>query len=348
MVMFLHMKIRGKYNTDLDAPTHSTLDVAVLVEAMHGQGISVIDVLQGSGLEPSAVTDQNTRISHRQKLSIFRNVRSLTKDPAIGLHAGQKIRISDFGIYGYALLSSANFGDALAFGVKNVKLAGPVLEKSFRIEGDAAIFQGHNPLDLDRILPLTSEFWFGSILSLVTQVLEREFPSRLMRFPYPPPSYAEEYEKVFRCPIEFGTGVLEWYFDAKIVEVPLPSANPITAQTCIQLCEGMMAELETENDLVQQVQNELLRKPGRFPRVEDVAKTLKITSRTLHRRLSGIGTNFQTILDGVRKRLAIEYLESTPLTIEEIADLMGFSEATNFRKAFKKWTNRTPREFREN
>src|SRR4051794_10774155 len=86
------------------------------------------------------------RMTQQQKILLFRNVRRLSTNPGVGLLAGQRQRLSDFGVFGYALASSATLGEALTFGVKHVRLAGPVLEKSLRVEDDMAIFEGHDLL----------------------------------------------------------------------------------------------------------------------------------------------------------------------------------------------------------
>ena len=77
-----------------------------------------------------------------------------------------------------------------------------------------------------------------------------------------------------------------------------------------------------------------------------MANSLNIGIRTLRRRLSDEGTSNQNILDGVRSSLAIDYLTTTELSTQEIGELLGFTEATNFRRAFLSWTNRTPKSFR--
>ncbi|WP_457102221.1 helix-turn-helix transcriptional regulator, partial [Microbacterium sp. P5_E9] len=83
------------------------------------------------------------------------------------------------------------------------------------------------------------------------------------------------------------------------------------------------------------------------PRADEMAERLHMSSRTLHRRLVDAGTSYQDIIDGIRKRLAIELLARTELSVDEIAERSGFADTSNFRKAFKKWTGQTPAYFRE-
>ena len=90
-----------------------------------------------------------------------------------------------------------------------------------------------------------------------------------------------------------------------------------------------------------------MRKPGEFPDMEAVAAALKMTSRTLRRRLEAEGTSFLAIVDDVRCSLATEYLKTTKMSTEDVAMLVGFSDTANFRRALKRWTGKGPAELRQ-
>ena len=87
--------------------------------------------------------------------------------------------------------------------------------------------------------------------------------------------------------------------------------------------------------------------PGRFPRMGAVASELGIGVRSLRRHLSENGVSYQELLGQVRRDLAVDYQRNSLLTVEQIAQLVGFVEASSFRKAFHRWTGETPCEFRE-
>ena len=80
----------------------------------------------------------------------------------------------------------------------------------------------------------------------------------------------------------------------------------------------------------------------RFPGAAQVAGQLGMSLRTLHRRLANDGLSYRSILDGVPQRLVTELLKNTTLMIDQIAERVGFSNATSVRKAFVKWTGRPP------
>jgi AraC-like DNA-binding protein len=336
----------ASYGRDLEAAAHSMLGMGALFAEMAERGVAAKALLQGTGLDARQLDDAQTLISHQQKVTIFRNVLRLAPVPDIGLRAGARQRLSDFGVFGYALVSSRTFGDAVVLGMKHLRLAGPVLEKRFRIEGDTAVFEGRDVLDLGTVLPLATEFWFSSILKLTSYVLEAAFPSRLLLLPYRRPPHAAAYERLFGCPVRFDAGVMEWHFDAAVLGAPCPNANPITADLCVRFCERMLESLPDETALSRSIRTACLNGRGAFPNADEMADRLGLSERTLHRRLAQEGKHYQEIVDDVRRSLAMEFLSNTSLSVEEVASRVGFSEASNFRKAFRKWTGHAPAHFR--
>lgn len=338
----------ASYGHDAEAGTaaHSMLGLGALFAEMADFGIGAEALLQGTGLESTQLEDAQARISQQQKITIFRNTLRLSPAPEIGLRAGSRQRLSDFGVYGYALASSRTFGDAVALGIRHLRLAGPVLEKRFRVEGDTAIFEGRDVLELGPVLSLASEFWFSSTLKLITLVREAPLPSRVLLLPYSRPAHADAYERMFGCPVHFDAGVMEWHFDAAVLSEPCPNANPITADLCARFCERMLDSLPDETGLSRRIRTACLNSRGVFPNADEMAERLGLSERTLHRRLAQEGRHFQQIVDDVRRSLAEEFLRNTSLSVEEVAARVGFSEAANFRKAFRKWTGDTPGNYR--
>ncbi|MDB9694597.1 AraC family transcriptional regulator, partial [Acinetobacter nosocomialis] len=125
--------IEGNYdNTSLGSNTY-LLGLTSLFDEMGLQGHSIVEVLSGTNILPEAINQPSLYISQVQKIQLFQNIQKLSNDPLIGLRAGQKQRLSDFGVYGYALYSSRNFRQAVELGIRHIKLAGPILKKSFYI-----------------------------------------------------------------------------------------------------------------------------------------------------------------------------------------------------------------------
>ncbi|MDA7418595.1 AraC family transcriptional regulator [Xenophilus arseniciresistens] len=343
----MHLTVSGLDAIDPhEAAAHSMLGMGALLAELAAQGVPAQALLLGTGLTPRQFTDPQARMSQSQKVAIFRNARRLSAAADLGLRAGARQRLSDFGVYGYALVSSPTFGDAVALGVRHIKLAGPVLEKHFRVEGGTAIFEGRDPFALGELLPLVSEYWFSSILRLITLVLEAPLPSHQLLLPYARPAHAAAYEQVFGCPVHFGADTMEWHFDAAVLGVPCPNANPITADLCKDMCERLLRTLPEESELERSIRAACFNSFGVFPALDEMAQRLGLSARTLQRRLTETGRHYQEIIDEVRTALAIEFLSQTTLSVEEVAQRVGFSDASNFRKAFRKWTGQPPAHYR--
>ena len=107
-----------------------------------------------------------------------------------------------------------------------------------------------------------------------------------------------------------------------------------------------MTETPGESELVRNIRSTCLNSSKRFPTASEMASNLGVSLRTLHRRLAEQNTSYQSVLDGMRRSLATELLESTNLTIDQIAEQTGFADSVGFRKAFKKWPGRTPNDVR--
>jgi AraC-like DNA-binding protein len=107
-----------------------------------------------------------------------------------------------------------------------------------------------------------------------------------------------------------------------------------------------MAERPGEADLASAIRAACINSARRFPTAAEIAPHLGLSLRTLHRRLAHDGLSYQAVIDDLRRSLAIEFLENTRMAVDQIAERIGFADATSFRKALRKWTGQSPRDFR--
>ncbi|WP_136420359.1 AraC family transcriptional regulator [Herbaspirillum sp. ST 5-3] len=323
--------------------------IAVLVDILGEESVKPEDVLAGSGIDPLQVRAPETRISARQLLAVCRNALRLSRDPGVAIKAGKRIHVTHFGLYGYALLSSPTPRDAIDFALKYRPLAAPLVGLRFTEDAGAAVWELSDALSLgtdSALFRFVLEFQLGTLLSLHSDILGRPVNPVEIRTVYPAPPNAAEYEVLLRCPVRFAQPRNELRFSQDWLEQKLAFANPITAALVRETCDQLLTELKASSGLAGTVFNLLMERPGHFPDVEAVAGQLHMTSRTLRRKLQAQDTSYQSILTDVRKQLAIDYLRKTRMSTDDIAVSLGFSDAANFRHAFKKWTGRTPGEFR--
>ncbi len=326
--------------------TGTTYGLAALFDELADQGVPAERLLAGTGIAASWRERPDRAPSQVERLALFRNAARLARRPDTALRAGVRQRIRDFGIYGYALATSRTFGDAFRFGLKHLALAGPVLRIGFERRGDTGILRSHGPQSLGALLPFVAEFWRSSMATLSGRVLEAPFPSRAMYFPYEAPPHASAYRAVFACPVHFDSDVMEWHFDASVLEATCPNASAPTARICRDFCERVLSSGPGQSALQREVRSVCLARQGRDSTAARVAAELGLSLRTLHRRLRAEGASFQRLLDEVRSSIAVEYLTNTGMAVEEIGDRLGFADASNFRKAFRRWAGRSPGAYR--
>ncbi len=161
-----------------------------------------------------------------------------------------------------------------------------------------------------------------------------------------PPRHLNHYKRYFGCDLKFGQPICELTYPNSILSEKPHMAHRLTSKLMWDTCDRILGEVKTSIGVAGEVYQIIASTPGHSPTMEMVADRLVTTVRTLHRRLHAEGVSYTQILDDVRCNLAKEYLRSTKLCIDDISELVGFSEAANFRHAFHRWTGSTPANFR--
>ncbi len=332
----------------MDDKIYPTYKAAKLEAILHEQGISAEELLEATGISPPELTSNTARISRRQLAQIYRNAIRVSKDPTIGLIAGHRLCLTDYGIYGYALISSATLRKALEFSIKYHQMATPTVRMSLLVDEDdgTAIFRMEDKLGIRELYQFNLEMQFSLVFSLFKDMAGRDFRFSEIWASYSRPPYADAYEALFECPVRFEMPHNDLIFDTAWLDGPLERANPITEATTRELCDQVLLEMETREGIAHRVYEIITKDLRQHSSLESVARALNMSSRTLRRKLAAQGPTFQKILNEVRQQLAIEFLRNTDMSSEEIADRLGFSDAANFRHAFKKWTDKTPSAFR--
>ncbi len=289
----------------------------------------------------------DTRISIHQDQQIMKNIIQFSQNPHVAIDSGQQARISTYGYLGFTLMCCKNFREAVEIAETFWEVTGPMFSYTLLIDDKHAMLRYGNRLYMEEnLLRFRTELGFSTLKSLGNQLLKNKLPLAMMHLTYPAPPHYKYYQEIFQCPVLFDQEYNQIIIDNETANSPLPQANPQALNDCLQFCREMMVQLQLEDSLISKVYQRLLQSDGTFPDSQTVADELNLTPRGLHRKLKDLGTSFQQILNRVRKQMAIKYLETTDLPVDKIADLTGYGEASNFRAAFKKWTGKSPNEFR--
>ena len=323
--------------------------LAALVETLTELGVPSQMSLQGAGLALCDVENPETKTSVGQYFTACRNAVRTSKTPAAPFLVGRRMHLSAYGMYGYALMCSLTLRDFFNEGVKYHKLATPTVVIEWREQDGAAIWSFPRlvapELSVDLFQFLIEQQLVQHAIHLNDVAGPECRPLRAL-LSYPAPAHEHLYAEYLGCPAYFGSETCELHYDAAILDQPTQLAHKLTSALMQATCERLIGQAKTTVGISGQVYQILMASPEQLPRMEDVAAMVHINERTMRRKLESEGTSFGQIIDDVRASLAAEYLKTTKMTTEDIAALVGFSDAANFRRAFKRWTGKTPSEYR--
>ena len=333
---------------DTEPRIYGPQSIGAVVAMMAQDGIAPARSLEGSDLDEAALQSEQTRVSYAQMLQVFGNAVRLGA-PTVALRAGSLMRLTAYGMYSYALLSSASHAETIDFAVRYNRTIGPPTTISFTREEGVDAYR-HAPLLAhdpdDGLYRFCMEFAVAAHLALCRDLYGEAFRFSGVRFVYPAPAHAQAYEALFGCPVDFGQPVNEVRIGGVWGNRSPRMPDPVTHALARDVCQQFLADLPSGGVAVDVRRVLVTQLPWRFSRVERMADELGMHPRTLRRRLEAQGTSYREILTDVRRLLAIDYLRKTRMTIEEIATRLGYSDASNFRHAFGRWTGKTPSAYR--
>ena len=338
--------MKNTANTTTDTWVMSPNKIVHIVHEMEKLGVEQQDILSNTGIAPDVMSNPNVHVTFQQTFDFIRGLNKLTDRQGIGLYLGSRENIGTCGLMGYAMSCAPNVGRALEIATLYLKTSPTLADISMSVEGQELCFTVVPIVPAGDILPFVIEEMLSATLRLFHLISGTNWTPAKVSLSYDDPGYKDVYKSTFNCPIEFGAANNTMTCPASVMGFPTLQGNPVAEAVAIKLCEQYLQEHGQVNDVVQNVRRELLSSPGKFPNEETVSNKLQIHPRVLRRQLRLQSTSFQKIFDSVREQLALEYLQHTGMPIEAIAELVGFSDASNFRRAFKRWTNNTPSEIR--
>jgi AraC-like DNA-binding protein len=299
-------------------------------------------VLEAARLDAASLAGADARVSEAANNKVWDLLATASKDPDFGLHFAERMTIDAFDVVGHVLARSRTFGEGLA----RVVAYSRILHDSGRVEtelrGDrVVIFPGCRGL-VKAFPRQIAEFSAASVLVLGRATTARELRATAVRFRHAAPPRLSEHLRVFGVTPEFDAKETEVELERSVMDLPIPDAQARLVTYLDAYARDVLSKLPVEDDLVSQVERAVAAgmNRGAFD-IDAIAAQLGMSVRTLQRRLADAETGFQECVDGVRRRYAERYLAEDRLAITEVAFLVGFSEPSNFHRAFRRWTGST-------
>jgi AraC-like DNA-binding protein len=310
------------------------------------QGYHTGGIMEKFELDAKILSSSSNRIRLSVYYSIIDYVIYDLKIPGFGLMQGKAEKIRDHLFLGGAVNSSENLHDALTVAVKYQHVFGVPKSYSFHIGSSTTsiICKSSDHTARER---WAVENVLSGWVNIIRMVLNRKDIFSSLNLDYEDPGYTELYEEVFECQVNFEKPVCALRFPSLLLNVPISTRNPAVHQLCINQIEEIISKFEKKQSLVDQIEAIALSNTMIIPTLSQVADQLFMSQRTLHRRLKAEGTSYRKIVDGVRRKLALEFLTETNLSPKEIGYNLAYTEPANFYHAFRRWYACTPLQYRE-
>ena len=335
-------------------PSHSLTEAT----AMHSWAVVIAQTLEYAGVDSQALFAE-AGVEYKQAVNPYMRVPTskmnrlfelsvqATGNPCFGLSMEEFIHPTTFHALGYSLFASTTLEDYFERLVRFFRIASDNCRHHIEETKDAY------KLRIELLVPNlsfeTQDGWTATLVKFTRQIYKPNFNPVKITLPRHALSEQdqEKFSAYFRCPISYSHAEWALYFDKDDVYTPLPGANNELALINDKVVMDYLAKLE-KSDLVNLVRTHMIKLlPSGSCSKDYIAAKLNMSARNLQNKLDRLNTSYQDILDQTRKDLAIKYIDNQHTTISEITYLLGFSDTSNFSRAFKRWLGCSPTQYRE-
>lgn len=318
---------------------------ALLVDYASTRGLEAADVLRDTGIRAADLSDQTSEITLSQEIALIRNiVRGVEDEPGQGLLAGLMCHATSLGVLGFAIMSSPTLGHAIDIALRHVDLTYTVANHSIRMVGNEAWIERDDRALPDEIRSFALERDLGAISTVQQDLMSIKPPVLRVEVSLRAHPIYEMFGAVIGVDdIRFGCDHSTMIFAASALDLPLPQANIGVARYYEQQCEELCERRRSRIGVSGQVRKLLIRRGGVADQTH-IAADLDVSVRTLRRRLADEGTTFRELSNETVGMLAEELLVAG-LTVEQVADRLGYSSVSAFGSAFRSWKGQSPGHF---
>lgn len=323
----------------------------LLVDYCRARGLGEVPLLKAAGLPENALANPDDWLGLFEYLRLFQSGVDLLQDRNFGLHVGQHIKPGYYGVQGYAVISSANGREALVRAQRYYRLVSGVGQMDIEERGEEVVLLWRsnlpgNPFPGRQQAEMVITAW----ITIARWAAGLDIAPSWVTFRHPEPEDTSEQQGVFRCPMTFGVEEYALGFPRSLLDVPFLQADPAIQQMMDATAERRLAELDRKEEpaWLSECRRAVAKGLSRgTPLLEDIAPGLDMTPRELRGRLAGLDMSFKSLLDETRKTIALSLMQDPDMTLVDVSFLLGFSEQSAFQRAFKRWTGRSPGQYRQ-
>ncbi len=341
------------------ACTPANLDAALV------PGIYAVQMLQVATrwqIEPSALLAEcalsaagleraQARIPQNALWRLFERAIELTGEPGLSFHYGAHLKLSSHGAVGLAAMTAPTLRAALAVAERFLSLRAPLL--SLRLieeeddddhDDDAALQLSDASAEPAQRIFIT-EALFTALVQMGRSLLGRDIEVSF-ELAYPEPAHFSRFAQLWPGPARFGATSSRVRFARGLLSEPLSMADAVAQRQALEECERELDLSPPAHSLLASVRGQLAARAQGYPSLTELARERGASVRTIKRQLAAAGTSYQKLLDELRCERALTLLAGRSITIDEVAAQLGYSDAANFNRAFRRWVGCSPSDWR--
>jgi AraC-like DNA-binding protein len=264
------------------------------------------------------------------------------------IRAATALGTDSFGVIGFACMTSPTIAEGFARLTRYYNVLSTAAHWSLETEGKRVLLMFSIAQSPGLGASAAAEFALAEAIHFGRMVAARPLPVVETRFVHAAPADDSHHRNHFRSPIVWNAPHSALVLERDAFEVPLAKSDPHLLAYFERQADELASRHKSEEALSARVQRIVVKVlPSGPPALEDVARQLGISARSLRRHLAEEETSFQGLVEQTRTDLAKRYLQDPRLTVSEIAFLVGFSDLSPFQRAFRRWTDLTPGAYRE-
>ena len=329
--------------------TMAASGVRALLNFAVSRGANRSVLAERSGVNPAELADSDNRILFSKYVALMKAGQELCNDPALALHFGDAIDLSEISISVPSAITTIDeaFAQVNRYARLVVEVEGVGSGDRYQLRRAAGQLWVVDARRNANDFPELTETTFARMVCSTRRCFRDTPFFKAVHFTHAEPAYRADYERIFRVPVVFGSDKNALQIDEPLLSnYRIPPSSRYASGVLRDHAEALLQKLESSQSTRGRVEAPLV--PvlhNGEATVDAVAGKLGLSRSTLFRRLKGEGVTFQQVLDELRHQTALHYLGGEKASVKRTARLVGFSDPTAFSRAFKRWTGGSPRTY---
>ena len=340
------MDVQGAKN-DLDASQVTIIYSRLLAREIGVNKDNASLFLKGTELSYEQLSSLDGKISFVDQAQLVKNAMEISNDPALALWMGPKLHLATHGPVGMVLMASANVQTMLEAFAKYSSVRAQFMHMSLEVTDDYLVLEILDDPRMGDFHDFFYELAMSTLQFVVEEVTGEALKGGRYCFVHAKADYTSRYEQLLHSPLEFNCERNLFCVPINLAQIPSPYFDQKMLDHATLLCEQGLTEMREEESVIKVIEKLLFDNPGKIWSLENVANALNTSQRTLMRKLKGEGVTYKQVLDEVHKEMVVRYLVHKNLSIDRIGYLIGYSDASSFRRSFKRWFGTTPSKYIE-